>query len=185
VPILVENQDLPAYRESCREIITRFKGATNALVADKMAKDCLILPSTEEDLQPVAAMAEAAVKGTESQAPYPFFQCCKALAEYRQEHFEGAIKWSQAAARAPFPYSQAEAFAILAMAQYQMKQIDNAKVSLAKCAQVVETRLPKLQAGDLGQDWRDWIIAHTLLTEAQNLLGTPPAGLDSSHSKNK
>ena len=59
----------------------------------------------------------------------------------------GAIKWSQAAAQHPFPYAQAEAFAILGMYQYEMKQVDTAKDSIAKCAQVVETRLPKLEAG--------------------------------------
>ena len=51
VPLLVENHDLQAYHEICHQIIARFKGATNALVADKMAKDCLILPSAEADLR--------------------------------------------------------------------------------------------------------------------------------------
>jgi hypothetical protein len=82
----------------------------------------------------------------------------------------GAIKWARAAAQVSFPYSQAEAYAILAMAQYKLKQIEESRLALAKCAEFVETQMPKIETGDLGGDWRDWIIAHALLNEARNLI---------------
>jgi hypothetical protein len=115
-------------------------------------------------------MAETAVTGTQSGHVNPFVQCCKALAEYRQGHWQGAIDWAQRAAENSFPYSRAEAYATLAMAQFQMKQIENSRATLAKCVEVVETQMPKLESGDLGRDWRDWIIAHALLTQARTLI---------------
>jgi len=169
-PLLVAGKDVQAYQQLCREIITRFSDTTNVSIADPMAKDCLILPSATLDLEPVAAMAQTAVTGTESLGPYPFFQSCKALAEYRQGHWAGAIDWAQRAAKNSFPYSRAEAYATLAMAQYQLNQTGNSRATLAKCVEVVETKMPTLENGDLGQDWRDWIIIHALLKEARTLI---------------
>ena len=169
-PLLVAGTNLAEYRNVCREIIKRFHDTKSPYAADPMAKDCLILPSVVEDLEPVAAMAETAVTGTESLPPYPFFEVCKALAEYRQGHYEGAIKWASEAAQVPFPYSQAEAYATLAMAECRLKQTENSRTSLAKCVEVVETEMPRMQSGDLGSDWRDWIIAHALLAEARSLI---------------
>ena len=56
------------------------------------------------------------------------------------------------------------------MAQYQSKQAGDARAALAKGAEVVETRMPMLQSGDIGEDWTDWIIAHLLLNEAKALI---------------
>jgi hypothetical protein len=66
------------------------------------------------------------------------------------------------------------------MAQYQLKQTQDSRATLAKCAEVVESKMPKRESGDLENDWRDWIISHALMTEAQNLLGTRPPKPDSS-----
>jgi hypothetical protein len=135
-----------------------------------MAKDCLILPSAGVDLEPVGAMAEFAVTKGAGASTAPFYQCCKALAEYRQGHFEGAAEWAERAAKTPFPYSQAEAYAILAMSRYRLKQIVNARAALVNGDTVVAEHLPKLGPQRLGLDWRDWIIVHALLDEAHGLI---------------
>jgi hypothetical protein len=102
------------------------------------------------------------------------------MAEYRQGNYEEATVWAKRSLENNFPYSQAEAYAIVSMAQYQLKRTEDSRATLAKCAEVVESKMPKPESADLGSDWRDWIIAHALLTEAQNLIGTPPPNIDSS-----
>jgi tetratricopeptide (TPR) repeat protein len=185
-PLLVQMGDRSAYEELCAKITTHFAGTTDPYTADRMAKDCLILPRPGADMKVPGELAEKAVTlGEKNAGDLPFFQCCKALAEYRQGHFEGAVKWAHLASANPFPYSQAEAFAILSMGQYKLSQVDAARINLLNSENVVLTQLPGPGAQDLGGDWRDWIIAHSLLTEAQNLLGTPAARLDSSHPTNK
>ena len=51
-----------------------------------------------------------------------------------------------------------------------------ASATLAKAVEIAETKLPKLDSGDLGVGWRwlDWIIAHALMREAKALIQSPP-----------
>ncbi len=169
-PLLVANQDLPAYRKLCEQIIPRFSGTKDLLTADQMAKDCLILPGSGADLSAVSALADFAVANGKGYASYSLFQCCKALAEYRQDHFAEAAKWADAAAKQPFEFSKAEAFAILTMAQYKLGNTGEAHAALTECDKVIEGKLPKLGTGGLGGDWRDWIIAHALQSEAKRII---------------
>jgi serine/threonine protein kinase len=176
-PLLVQTGERAVYEELCAKIATSFANATNAYIADRMAKDCLILPRRGADLKVPGELAETAVTlGREDKAAFPFFQCCKALAEYRQGNWETATNWAGQAAENPFPYSRAEAFAILAMSQHHLNQSGEARATLKKSLDVAQTQLPKLEDGDLGQDWRDWIIAHALQSEAKRMIdGEPPA----------
>jgi hypothetical protein len=91
------------------------------------------------------------------------------MAEYRLGNYNEAVNWAQASAKNPFPHSQAEACAVLAMAQYKLGSTENALRELSNCNRVIETKLPQ-PGKDLGSDWRDWIIAHALQREANTLI---------------
>jgi serine/threonine protein kinase len=169
-PLLAITGNVLGYRQLCPRIISRFHDTQDPSIADQMAKDCLILPDSGADLKAVGALANLAVARGTNYPSYPLFQCCKALAEYREGHFAAAIQWAEAAVKDPFPYSKAEGSSILAMAHFKMDQTNEARVALANCNQVIERKLPKLSSGDLGGDWRDWMIAHTLRDEAQRLI---------------
>lgn len=175
-PLLVQTTDRSSYQELCTRITTQFAGTTDPRVADRMAKDCLILPRPSADLKVPGKLAETAVtKGEKDTGALPFFQCCKALAEYRLGNWEAATNWANRAAANSFPYVRAEANAILAMAQFQLKHVKEARDALNKCTQVVETELPKFTDKDLGGDWRDLIIAHALQSEAKQLIDGEPS----------
>ncbi len=58
----------------------------------------------------------------------------------------------------------------MAMEQYRSKQDREAAVTLAKGVEIAESKLSKLDGGDLGNGWLDWIIAQALLREAKALL---------------
>jgi len=169
-PLLVANQDVAGYRQLCQEIISRFKATQDVYVADSMAKDCLILPSSGADLNVVAALADIAVTRGKGNPSYPFFECCKALAEFRQGHHAEAIKWAGSAVKDPFPYSRAEGYAILAMALFKSGQTNESQIALGNCDQIIEEKLPQLSSGNLGENWRDWIIANALRDEAGRLI---------------
>jgi hypothetical protein len=172
-PLLVATTNLDAYRRLCSNMVVHFGSTTNPFIADPMAKDCLILPSSGVDLKQVAAMANLAVSEGKNLAAYHFFECCDALAEYRLGHFGDAIKWAQESAKNEFPLSQAEAYAVMAMAQCKLGDVHAAQGSLARCNEIITKRLPRL-GKDLGGDWRDWIIAHALQTEAKGLIESSP-----------
>jgi hypothetical protein len=61
------------------------------------------------------------------------------------------------------------------MAQWQLSHAEEARVALAKGAEIIAAQMPKLEGGDLGDSWNDWIIAHALLKEAKALIERPSA----------
>ena len=170
-PLLVAEKDVEAYRRLCTEMVTRFGGTTNASTADVVAKDCLILPPSGVDLGSVAALAETAVTRGKGQAPYTFYLCTKTLADYRQGKFPEAVARTLEVLKDPFPYTQAEGSAVLAMAQFRMGHSEEAGAARARLEAVVQEKLPAVGSRDLGFDWKDWIIAHALLDEARSLIG--------------
>jgi tetratricopeptide (TPR) repeat protein len=175
-PLLVKTADRTSYEELCTRIATQFVGTTDPRVADRMAKDCLILPRPGADLQAPGKLAETAVtKGEKDTGALPFFQCCKALAEYRLGNWEGATNWANRAAANSFPYVRAEANAVLAMAQFQLKRTQDARDALNKCTEVVGSELPKFTDKELGGDWRGLIIVHALQSEAKQLIDNDPS----------
>src|SRR2546423_15649470 len=83
------------------------------------------------------------------------------------------MEWAQRAGENPFPYSRAESYSPWARPQYKLNQAVNSQATLATCAELIETKMPKIESGDLGGDWRDWIISHALLEEARRLIEGP------------
>jgi serine/threonine-protein kinase len=128
----------------------------------------------------VGHLADVALVQGKAKAELPWFQLCKALAEYRQANFSSAAEWAQktVAVATPMVKRDAAAYAILAMAQHQLNHAEQAHAALAKAVEITETKMPRLGSGDLGPDWQDWLIAHILLREARELVeGQPvPAG---------
>jgi len=171
-PLLVQIGDRAAYEELCAKINAHFAGTTNPLTADRMAKACLILPRPGADLKVASELASVAVAGGQKDAAA---KCTVALAEYRQGHWDGATNWAMKAAENPSASSRAEAYAILAMAQHHCQQTEAARVSLKKCTEIVQIQLPKPENGDLGGDWRGWIYAHALQSEAKRRIEGEPS----------
>jgi serine/threonine protein kinase len=168
-PLLVAKNDIEGYRRLCAEIISRFRDATDPFVADKMAKDCLILSNSGVDLKAVVALADVAISRGSNTATAPYFKICKALAEFRLGHYQEAVDWARLAARGPFLYPQVDAAAVIAMSQFKLNQLDASRATLFECNKVIRERLPK-PGQDPGDEWRDWIIARALRDEAERLI---------------
>jgi hypothetical protein len=56
------------------------------------------------------------------------------------------------------------------MAQEQLKQPDDARKALARVSELSESKLPKLEGNDLGEDWPEWLVARIFLREAMELV---------------
>ena len=50
-----------------------------------------------------------------------------------------------------------------------MKQMDHARDALKTGMEMAQARGPKAGAGDLGSDWRDWVVVHAFTLEARGL----------------
>ena len=96
-------------------------------------------------------------------------------AEYRQGRFASAAEWLQPVLdRSDDMYRTVQAHMTLAMAQHQLRQTDQARVTLAKGFDIAEKRFPKAGKGSLDEQWHDWIIAHVLMREAKALIEGKP-----------
>jgi len=172
-PLLVADGDVESYRQLCQKILAKFSGSNDPFIADRMAKDSLILAPSGADLAVVAQLADTAVTAGKSQSALPYFQFSKGLAEYRQSNFTSAVEWMhKSIEKRSFPNDTnrfVEAYMVLAMAEHQLKHADEARAAFDKGTQMAD-QLKKLESGDIGSGWRDWIIAHALMKEANALI---------------
>jgi serine/threonine-protein kinase len=174
--LLVAANDLAGYRQHCQRILARFSAHHDPVVAERMAKACLITAGSGVDLEVVGQMANAALTAGVSNRLFPYFQFAKSLADYRQGKFTEAIQWAQRVLARKVPsVLRAEAGAVLAASQWQVKHPAEARSALAASLELLNSSLPKPGSGDLGGDWKDGIIAQKLALEAQNLIEGPPA----------
>ncbi|HUD84668.1 MAG TPA: hypothetical protein VMQ67_14250, partial [Candidatus Saccharimonadales bacterium] len=87
-------------------------------------------------------------------------------------HFDAAAESLKKALGGQNPSLNAGADLVLCMAQCQLQQPEKARASLDKGAELIASKMPKLNKGEIGDDWwNDWIINVTLLGEAKALIG--------------
>jgi eukaryotic-like serine/threonine-protein kinase len=170
-PLLVQIGDVEKYRGLCREIIRHFGATNNPVVAERSAKDCLILPPSESDLPAIAKMTDTAIAAGADHRFWTHFQFVKGFAEYRQAHFSSAAEWLQkVVGQTGDMYRTVQAHMVLAMTQQKLNQPEAARATLASGIDLADRRFPKAGRASLDQQWNDWIIAHALIREARALI---------------
>jgi len=170
--ILIQEGQLDAYRKHCRKSIERFGNTMDPVTAERIAKDCLILPESGADLDTVARMARTALNSTTNLSDPAWCQLVQGLADYRQGRFAPAADWAEKALAKPGTNSErdVQAYMVQAMACQRLNLPDKARAALATGKELAETKLPKLEGGDLGGYWLDWVTAQVLLREASTLI---------------
>jgi serine/threonine-protein kinase len=168
--LFLELQD--EYHSARLALLDHFGATTDPAVAERVARACLLLPAPEDELRQAAALTERAVaagrRGRE--VIYPYFLFTQGLVRYRQGRHDDAIKlMSSEAASVLGPCPRL----VLAMAQYQKGQKDEARKTLA--AAVISYDWKAEKAGN-----QDAWVAHILRHEAEALIlagaASPPGG---------
>ena len=175
-PLLAESGVSNSYGHACAEFLKQ--GTTNLNVI----KDCLLAPTSEVDLASLVQMAAKAVASTPAESLPSNGKIILSLAQYRQGHFAEAADSATKAltnvtemGEARVYRGAAQAEAILAMAQQQFNQPDAARETLKKSQQILDTKMPKTEGGDLGVEWPDWVTARVLVREARGLISPQAA----------
>jgi tetratricopeptide (TPR) repeat protein len=176
VALLATTQDRPAYEELCKRLVTKFPNPTNPFIAERIAQDCLLLPSSGVDLQLIDNLADVAVTFGNGDASLPYFQACKAMSNYRLGRFGEAVDWADKAVNCPTAeaLAKAKAFAVLAMANWQLGKQSAARSALAQGTASAPNFAPENDTADLGESWVAWLIARISLNEATKLMPTGP-----------
>jgi tetratricopeptide (TPR) repeat protein len=169
--LLAITHNRPAWETLCRKILATFTNTANPYIVERVAKDCLLLPDLGVDPAFLDKLADEAVSlGSGDAAALPYFQTAKAMSCYRQGRFAEAVEWGEKAIKAPIAYANAHAFAILAMAHWQLGQKDAARAMLAKGDSLTPSILPTQEAVDLGDSWVAGLFARVSLDEAAALI---------------
>ncbi len=173
---LVFSGDTAACANLRVQALARFGDSRDPVMCERTAKVCLVVPCPDSDLLVISNLAAIALAAPDLPWLRPWAEVTMGRAEYWMGHFAEAAKWEQkyALETDPVPQRGIERLCILAMADHQLKHPAEARAALAKAAEIARTKLPKLESGDLGEDWEDYLLAHTLLREAQTLIGPEP-----------
>jgi eukaryotic-like serine/threonine-protein kinase len=168
-PLLLETGDVDGYRRHCTKMLRQFGNTNDAAIAERTAKDCMIIPPTASDLPAIAKLVETAAAAGPRHRYWVSIRFTKGLFEYRQGNFTNVAGWlNPVLPRTNDVYRTVQTYATLAMAQYQLKQVEQARATLKKGAEFAEARLPKYGPESGPEDrGNDWIIAHFLMREAK------------------
>ncbi len=179
VPLLAELGNLPLYNQTVEQELTRFGQTTDPRTAERMTKDCLILPASKADPEVLShTAADIAVRLGSNHVDLPWFQLAKGLAEYRCGRYSDAVDWLQKALAGAADvktdpgrvYVQVQGRAVLAMAQERLGQITQGRATLEEGRSLARERLPQLTALGLNDYWPDSIYAELLLNQAATKL---------------
>jgi tetratricopeptide (TPR) repeat protein len=168
--LLAITNDRPAYEQLCKRLVANFSGPTDPYVAERVVQDCLVLPNSGADLELMDKLADTAVTLGSSGSSLPYFQACKAISNYRLGQFSKAITWGEKAANSAKSPAQAKAYAVLAMAHWQLGWKDEARAALARGDALAPGIVPGSGVEDLGESWVAWLMARISLDEAARLL---------------
>jgi serine/threonine protein kinase len=171
-PLLAWTGDLEGYHRHCDRTLEQFSGSSDPVMAERLAKSCLLLPQAPSEVTKILRLVNTAVSAGPSQEHWEYVEFVKGLSEYRQGQFSNAVQWLEPIAREKSPWDRCvQTYMVLAMAQYQLKEIDQARATLATGLKV-NRDLPSLHNG-LPESWHDWIIAGLLVREAKALVAPP------------
>ena len=162
--------DRPAYEQVCKRLVSKFADSTDPYVSERIAQDCFLLPNSGADLALMDKLADKAVTAGSGGDGLPYFQACKAMSNYRLGNFSEAIAWGEKAAKSSIGFAQAKAYAVLALAHWQLGQKDEARAALARGDALALEILPENRAVDLGESWVAWLMARISLDEAARLI---------------
>jgi len=172
--LLHETGETENYRAHCRKMVTDFRDANLPGPLGKAAEVSLLAAETGSDSEAARQLADQAFTLGQHSYWVHDLEFIKGLAEYRAGNFASANDWVGKTIGQPTrvggPRPDAAAYSILAMAQHQSHRPQEARAALAKSADIVNSKLLKLENPVLDENWVDWLIAHILLREASSLL---------------
>jgi serine/threonine protein kinase len=187
--VLVAGGENGAYQHFRQVMIKQFANTTDPLVAERTVKNSLLMAADETTMAALVPMAEIAAKSISNDPPTagdwmtPWRCVSLALMEYRRGHSSEAIGWCKRclAFGDDNPARTATASAILAMADYQLGHMDEARSELAHSSKIIDNKFKTgLDGGNGNGYWFDWLLGKILLQEAGSLIQQVPVNKSSA-----
>ncbi|HEY0551336.1 MAG TPA: protein kinase [Verrucomicrobiae bacterium] len=169
--LYLKTGDLDGYRRHCQRLQQKYGNTSDPNLAERTVKACLILPKSGVDMAVMEKLADVAVATDSAQVDFPFFQFAKGLMEFRRGHFQSAVDWERPVSeRLVDPMRAVQASMVMAMAQHQLQQSDEARETLTRGIELAQRRVSAENGPVPDSGWHDWIFTHTLIHEAKALV---------------
>ncbi|MBL9139915.1 MAG: serine/threonine protein kinase [Verrucomicrobiales bacterium] len=164
-------RDADGYDETCQRYFARFGATHDAFIADRLAKICLLRPHSGPALAALDSLADLALAGgAKDDHVLPYFQLCKAAAQFRLGRDAAALDLATKVLESSRSFAHGQACAIAAMAHWRLGNRDAAHALLAKGQSLAPPRLPQRDRDDPDQAWLAWIFSRVSLDEAAALI---------------
>jgi WD40 repeat protein/tetratricopeptide (TPR) repeat protein len=176
-PLFVLADNLEGYREHCRCMVARFGASDELPVAERTIKVCLLLPDAVVDLGPSLSRLQSALDdGSAPDGMRKWGYMALALAAHRADNAKTALECITKSQQSPgyraIGPEAATLLCLMAMAQHQLRNRDEASEALVQADTLVDEYLRKLASGEF-KGWHDWLIAEILRREATELIAGP------------
>ena len=168
--LLAITRNTLAYQQLCQRILETFTNSTTPYLAERVADDGLLLPGSGADLRVLDKWATDAVVLGKNSPDHGYFEACKAFSDYRSGRFPESVTWAEKSLGTSAAFAKAKAYAVLAMARWQLGQADAAREALAQGNELAPPISAPGKAVYLGSSWVAWIFARVTLDEATELI---------------
>jgi eukaryotic-like serine/threonine-protein kinase len=177
-PVIIELKDPNRYDQFRQDVLARYAGATNPIVAERAVKISLLAPASPQGLaalRPLADTAAQSLAPAETLAhPDPNMEAWRelslALMEYRSGNCARSVEWCGNCLASSDRNISREATVRVIMAM-SLRKLDGASDGRAEWRQaraVIEDKFREPLDDGNGTDgfWFDWLFARILLREA-------------------
>jgi tetratricopeptide (TPR) repeat protein len=184
----LRENDVAGYKRMCARMLKRFEGGEREGVSCDFARALLLLPATA-DIKLLVDLAEIPTSNASRDASYYYIQ---AIAQYRAGNYEAAIaRCRQSLAAEVNTFRPELNYAVLAMAQGQLDQTDEARKSYDQLVAEMRHWMDQRYA-DGPDSWSitlgatgiwpvscwDWLECEHYMREVADTLGIEPPEVD-------
>jgi serine/threonine protein kinase len=177
-PVLIELGDTNRYQQFVRDVIARFAGTSDPVMAERVCKICLLMPADAETLRKLGTFYNVTTNRLNDFTDLDAKRwACVSLAifEYRRGNYAKSAEWSTVTLGGRYDTYIAVAHIIRAMAT---QQLGHGAASRADFIQGRDAINPALKRGvivyEIGIGSFDWMYAGILLKEANALIKDQP-----------
>jgi serine/threonine protein kinase len=176
IPAVLRSGAVEEYRSLRVEMMARFGATTEPRTAERLLKDCLILPWPEADPARLKQLTAVVLSGPEKHWARGYFEFAAGLAEFRTGDNDAAIAHVTESLER---YSEdrnrnVQSCMVLAMARRHQGDPGAAAAAFGRGREATLRSLPAENQlfGYVG--WNDWVIAHALVKEATAIIEPNP-----------
>jgi serine/threonine protein kinase len=174
--VLVEHGQLEDYERFRESLVTRYAGTDNPTIAQRVLRECLLIPAKEELMNALASFAEVSERSltganvARDRAAIGWQSYALALMAYRRGDYGAALNWCRRAdpSNSGFVTRDLSVRLIDVMARARLGEIEKARIDLESCrADMQKVFAPKAAktSGWLGF-WFDRVCVEIHLREA-------------------